>query len=526
MRRSIALLTIAINTCSWSPASACCLTDWLFGRTPSPYVVGFAPYGYAPGYSAGYAPVAAPYAANYPVATTTSVLQPSWGTAPPVQANGVYQAQRPTYYDNPSVYTGMPVATPYAAARVPFGGVYRGSTADTSSYFGAANQYPNTYTSGGYVASYGAAQVPVATSPSVAPGLPLSVTTPTGAPAYALPATPVQPLFEPTAPQPGGLARFFGSMFGTSYRSSYYRAPITYYRPATSIDPVSGTTVTVQQPCTSYAQQLQRTPYSSLQGPSTTYAQPAPGCSAPVYGGSYSAAPAPSPYAAAPGSYGTPGTSEIGQASAIQPVDQGQFTVPIPSTIAPSSSSGGYYDQGHYGPNTAPLTGAPNGLPSTQPYSAPAQSDATPLNQPELRNRPPASQNGYTPEPPQLDNNGPAAPKVKSYWELQDADDSTAMIRTETNRSPATPIHAPDDYVSPLKRPSESTITPVLRQSLEVPPLPPRTFESAEKSSGGHWVGAPVREASITRQPSYRPLPVQSVPAPIKRDTTWTPVSR
>ncbi len=79
MRCSIALLTIVITAVSSSPTSACCLTNWLCGRTATPYVVGYAPYGYTAGYapatpvaySAGYAPVAAPYTANYPVAMWT-----------------------------------------------------------------------------------------------------------------------------------------------------------------------------------------------------------------------------------------------------------------------------------------------------------------------------------------------------------------------------------------------------------------------------------------------------------------------
>ena len=493
MRCSTALLAIIITTIGSSPASACCLTDWLFGRTSSPYVAGYAPYGYA----AGYVP-ASPYAAGYPAATT-SVLRPSWGSAAPVLSNGPYLSQRPTYYDNPSVYTGLPVNSMYQAGRIPVASNYRGNAPATSSYLGAANQYPSTYVSG-----YGAAQVPV----TGGPGMPLAVTTPAGAPTTALPATQVAPLYAPTVPQRRGLGRFFGSLLGTNYRSSYYRAPVTYYRPATTVDPISGTTVTVQQPCTSYAQQLQRTPYSSLQGPTVTPMPAAPGCSTPTYGSTITTPSAP------PG-FGTPVPSGIGQASATVPPSSGSFTVPIPST-APTPSAG-YYGQGEFAPNRAPLTGAPGSQPSTE--------DRSPVGQPEILNRPPSFDNGYRtqPAPNSSDTN---ESKPKSYWELQDADDSTAMIRKPApTRYRAQPIAAPDDYESPFHRELESPAMPVNRRSLRdqldfaAPPLPASSKSPVDRSHETNWISAPVREASTTNRRQYRP----AVPKPIQRDTTWKP---
>ena len=68
-------------------------------------------------------PASTPY---YGVAPATSLSQPSSNQ---LLSNGAYQAQRPTYLDNPSVYTGQPTrgsvqATNFAAAQAP---TYTGS---------------------------------------------------------------------------------------------------------------------------------------------------------------------------------------------------------------------------------------------------------------------------------------------------------------------------------------------------------------------------------------------------------------
>ncbi len=232
-----------IASCASAPSvTACCLTDWLYGRAPAYAVVAPAPVtvGYAPTgacdvtpYAAGYTPYTAGYTPLLTPAANSMVL-PLAGTSiysPPAP----YAVQRPAYgavpLDNPSVYTGLPVTSGY-----------RGVATTGNSFYGTGNMYPNNYASassgafGGsaYQANYGSS-------------VPLAV-----APTYP---TPVR----------SGLARFFDSLLGTGYRTSYYTAPITYYRPATSFDPVTGTTVTVQQPCTSTVQQLQRSPYATLQ---------------------------------------------------------------------------------------------------------------------------------------------------------------------------------------------------------------------------------------------------------------------
>jgi len=62
------------------------------------------------------------------------------------------------------------------------------------------------------------------------------------------------------APKQGCWNQFWGRWFGTGYRTSSYRVPITYYRPVLTTDPNTGAQVLVQQPCTSFVQQEQRSP--------------------------------------------------------------------------------------------------------------------------------------------------------------------------------------------------------------------------------------------------------------------------
>jgi hypothetical protein len=515
---TIASLFLAIAAAGSAPADACCLTDWLYGRQATPYVAG-----YAPVYSAGYAPVAPvsyiqPYASGY--APTTSLP-----AVTPVLSSGAYQAQRPAYatvYNNPSVYTGAPVGTNLQTAysvpltttpqllrgTQPLLGSGASSSYLGSSQFGATNVYPN---SSYYRSNYGSSGA--------------------GVPATAMQATAVAPLFPnaPATPIRSGLGRFFGSLFGTNYQSSYYRAPITYYRPVTSVDPTLGTTVTVQQPCTSTVNQLQRVPYNSFQpsGPATMQPAPSygsPTCETPNYG---------QPISGYQPAY-EPGA--IGQASAIGTAP-GQFTVPIPSTTMPPSNlppsnlppssygQGGYQSQ----PSTAPLTGSP-----TSPRS---QSDLSPIDPPSLNSYQQRSETSYrdaspTDEAPTRSDEAEPQPETqKSFWELQNSDDSTAMISPSKRYGAIRPDFQTRE---PRKAPSFTGIRPIraleedepspFRSELnqpkpaptyDAPPLPPRTAPVGGYTTS---VRVPVREAALTRQSYSAPQPI----APTKRDNTWS----
>lgn len=584
-----------------SNASACWLTDWLYGRPAAPYAAGYAPVvsGYSP-YTSNMLPLTTTsYTSSYAPLTSTPYVAP-------VQTSGVFQAQRPAYpVNNPSVYTGMPVApvgtnlqTAYSLPltspqlRGPLGGLSSTlgtnstfGTGTNSSYLGAANVYPN---SSYYRSNYSAAQVGIANQ-----------SIPVGTPPSALPATNVAPLF-PNAPRPsigGGLSRFFGSLFGTNYRSSYYRAPITYYRPVTTVDPTIGTTVTVQQPCTSTVQQLQRTPYSSLQmsqpivgSPNLSSPSCGAGCGVTPYAGNTAIGQSGFTY--------DPATSypqgNVGQVGAVG-ASPGQFTTPIPSTAPQYGNS---YPNYQTPAGAAPLTGTP--------LSPQSQSDLAPVEQPSLNsfprgetsfrsepssgfNSPGINNPAFQPTPANdsipgssypgnLNGEQPSNPEPeKSYWQLQDAADSTAMIRSNgryqntrpsfenrsltsnnqptgesRNTGPSTtftgiqPIRAFED--------SSRSVQPVQRLAPEPPPLPARSqfrqldpqsnqssasatpsekhedqyggdsFRSRyEGSSASFRRSVPVREAAArTPRTSGISQPMTFPPNEAKRDNTWT----
>ena len=526
-RLKLSSLTVVVAALTGMPADACCLTDWLFGRTATPYSVGYAPYSasYAP-YSAGYTPYlanGAPYVAGYaPVSGfgATTVLPRTTSAT----NSGVYQLQRPTYLENPSVSTGAPVGTPLQTAySVPLSTpqLFRSNPSllgagSTSSYFGASNTYPR------YAAGFGG--VSTANYPS----------------ATVLPATRrVAPMF-PNAPRPvyrGGLARFFGSLFGTNYRTSYYAAPVTYYRPVTSVNPVLGTTVTVQQPCTSTVQQLQRSPYGSFQLPQTSIT--------PIGG------PIPTGSCA----------SGVHQAAAVFPQGLGTnpFTVPIPSTtLAPGGYGGGYAQAPATG--LAPLTGNP-----TAPQF---QSDLSPVDQPSLRRVAPPSgygasrysqgepQSHYKYESKPLSDREESRPEptppresrsVPSYWGLQDADDSTAMLPKKPTRSvpsfvknnhPIRGIDQDDTDHSPfrsdlMRRESDRRLD---SDEFRAPLLPSHSEGASDSTSVSNskrrsrvqqaaaWI--PVREASVKHRstaprfvPRTRPVPPKETQ---RRDNRWS----
>lgn len=375
-RNLLALLATAVASATGGTvdASACCLTDWLYGRQPAyavapvPVIDGTAPHAAGYPYTAGYTPytasVAGVHTAGYTPLLTTG-------------AASTYSVQRPAYgavpLNNPSVYTGMPVTSGY-----------RGLATPGNSFYGTGNMYPNTY---GTAAPAVTSMRPDLASPAVAP-----VATADGF------ATPIR----------SGLSRFFNSLLGTGYRTSYYTAPITYYRPATTVDPVTGTTVTVQQPCTSTVQQIQRTPYATLEphAANNTYPantlQPCSGteCGSDpsmVYGaGPISSTISPSTIPSTVNPYGASGYDPNGGSSV-----GGDYQPMSPPALPQSNYSGRpdlstnypQYDSNFSNPSSSlsPLTGA-NSFPSSgddyrfpDQDSTPSASDRAPMRAPEIQ---------------------------------------------------------------------------------------------------------------------------------------------
>ena len=449
MRLSVTILANLLVIATSVSANA----DGICGQSPA-YAAGYAPSGYVT-YGTGVAPnsIAGPsYVAGYAPPALTYV-DPS--AVAPLSSNGTYQAQRPAYFDNPSVYTGAPTypgvqAAGYQAAyqsfSAPITGTLRGNAPPTA----FVETYPSTYASA-YDGSI--------------PGQPMTMTTPMGAPATAIPVTQVAPIYAP-APQSKGccLSRCFSKLFGTSYSTSYYRAPITYYRPVTSADALTGAPVVVQQPCDSYVQQMQRTPYNTLQfgqqpavtGPSscpTACPTNQPSCGPSPYDCGATTINSPNNY----GQFGAVG--QVGAVGGMGTVTNIPSTAPIsPQTMQPSFSP----TQPGMVPNTAPLTGTPTIAPPS------GNGDLAPVGQPSLNS-------GSIPALPQNQTIQPPSQSSPTHWQLQNPEDSTALIRPKsseprgdtTGSAPATttqqilenenftsaePIEAPADYVVPYRR--------------------------------------------------------------------------
>ncbi len=320
--------------------------------------------------------------------------------------------------------------------------------------------------------------------------------------------------------------------------------------------------MTVQQPCTSSITQVQRTPYSSLLGnqPAPVYAQPSD-CQTPLgppqlgqaqpslYGQSGYAQPSPyvQPSYAPGGNVSQAGA--IGNSPTAYRASPDGFTVPIPSTA----------------PMTSPLTGLPS---APRPQSG--VGDSAPLQQPRLESFRTETSSRLEDQPQYNDPSEPIAPEQtetkpreaapKSFWQLQEADDSTAMIRRESQtqqpvslpppptstrpRDPisltapsftaAEPIHAPEVAGAGGYEPSpfenrDTENRGISRANFEAPPLPPAHQPSAtdvnSASSRSSWSGTPAREVALVRgEMPLNQAPSRSKPQPKPqpaRDARW-----
>ncbi len=427
------LLAALLATCTAAPANAGCL-DWLFGRSSAPatpYVTGYAPQPtitalgpptltgttvapYAAGYAAGYSPYASGYkpytAGDSPYTAGYAGFQPNVAAQAPVYAAAV-----------PAYGVAVPTVAPVTAYSLPLDNpsVLTGRPVLQSSYYGNA----------------------------------------------ALPPAAFAP-----APQPP--TSWFGRMFGNSYQTSYYGVPTTSYRPVTQVDPTTGGLVTLQQPCTSLTQQVQRTPYTSL--------QPAAQPTVPYYGeptcGSegFRYAP-PTTYAPQVGAYSAP--TGVSQATALGPNNGAPgYASPIPATgnlnyNIPQPGYGGL-PAPLTAPNTQPLTGFPGGASGDHaPLAAPQLDSFRPAWSLQSPSSLPSAATSAVPSLPPAafpsanlpstsypaTSNGLVAPPLPetSGWpdrrEVRAAESSSESFanRSQTSISDIAPIPAADDYRAP-----------------------------------------------------------------------------
>lgn len=278
---------------------------------------------------------------------------------------GYRTAARPAYPVGPPVPVGN--AANYAggyAAKMPAAGM----NGYPSAGFAGAGYAGAGYPTGGYAGNYGNYY-----------GSMMPVVGPSG---YGYP--PAQPTGVAAATAPSIIS------YVPDYRTSQYRAPVTYYRPLVTTDPNTGAQVVALAPCTSYEYQTQRIPtfgYNGVMGSYNTPPVVAPPPSMPSYtlpsGGvplaaNGPAAVVPPTSGAYSMGYGSPYRSYSPQQPALpqQPI----LTAPPAGAYPtqPLSTAPGYYGSASGG-STGGSTGSyatpsvsPGLVAPPAPYSAPA----------------------------------------------------------------------------------------------------------------------------------------------------------
>lgn len=469
-----ALLAAFIVGSGAPPAGAGCF-DWLFCKTPAvttpvlPYSAGFAP-------QTTVTPLGPPVPVGQPVWTAPGPYSANFGGINPASA-----LQMPAYgampqtINNPSVLTGMPVnpaltnqafASPAFANPAfanPWGTTQAGAFAAPQTSFNAAAAFQS--------------QTPMPTNSAPIHSAPIN--------------TMSQPAFAPPPASSGGL---FGKVFGNGYQTSYNEVPTTVYRPVQQIDPATGQMVIVQQPCTTSVQQVQRSPYTSLQPAPAPAPQQQPYYGEPNCGGEQAHYQSPNQYAPqgqyAPQAQYAPQGQYAPSAGYPAPVTGGGAVgsgVAQTSGVEPYYGSQGYGTQGGY-----PTSGYAAPIPSTAPSASPPST--TPLQ---------GYPNGY--------QNGYEQPSDRSNVEQP----SLGAASAESFGKPpltAPPLVNSPNAAPPFSTPSTSTSTPSTNASSRYSDLPP--IPAADEYNPPAWGGF---NAS---QPSAPQTPQPKISAPSWNDRT------
>lgn len=533
------------------PVDAGCLCNLLFGRPPA--------------HAAASVPIAAP---------VYSAAMPLQGNAMPAYAAAMPATAGPMIASHPAPIAplvNLGTTTGYAAQMPAYGSVtpmpggfagqhsslYRGTQTTTASpitsFYGTGNIYPQAPTTPQHFAG-------MAGHPAVQP---------TSAVASG------EPVFQPAR---RGL---LGWLFGRNYRSNYYMAPVTYYRPQTTLDPATGATMTVQQACTDYQYQMQRSPYVGLQpsnlgtgnhcAPTQGVVQPFPGTTQPVptYGPPVAPGAVPqSQFGAQPQAGGFSSPEGFVPQPTLPPSQFDPYAVqspPATSTFTPAPPS--------FSPTTAPDP-APQHFAPQDTWSGPS-SQAGPLVGPPttdsgveqsapvpLNNGSPGSyyqqyndgrshgQNGQNGglrdlqpvERPELNGNGPngnglnvpplpAAP-VQSGWNSSASSSSSTSPNSRDQYAAPIPASTPDwepaeysDYdPSSGGRTAAAPHWNFKQISWSEPAEPLDHWQSAKPttSSGLHRGGSPARSQTIA-EPSSTPRQEPSLPPNAEADHRQRP---
>ena len=479
-------LIAATSAATATPADACCLTDYLFGRSAVPVATMPVPVTT----SQPFVTQGQPFVAGRAPIYTGPVVGSS--VLPLAQNNSVFAPP----LDNPSVYTGQPVISNY-----------RGVATTSNPFYGTGNVYPDAY---------------AAARPAVAAG---SVQT------LRVPVVPVTP-----GPR-GGLARFFSSIFGTDYQSRYVPAETTYYRPQIAYSPVNSAPTVIQQGCTSSTDLLQRSAVTSFQPavlPATpnTYPTypPAAGGDCGIGQVQYTEpCDSAATYGSAPGHGAAPA---FGAAPDYPPA---QNYAP-----APSPRSGQSFGGGDLAPIPAPQLNAnrPQLAPLTGPPARTSYNDyARSVPVPAPTNPPEDFQTARPALPPITRQVAPLEPPTTTYryqdtGELLErspfegtADRLHRPVRQPRTAAAPSRINDPQEdrqYVTSEPPATNDAIRPIPMHSDYQSPLPP--------ADDNPWQNRDVRQVNaeepttepVRRQPIGR-LPLLPAPGPAASPSSWNP---
>ncbi len=344
---------------------------------------------------------------------------------------------------------------------------------------------------------------------------------------------------------PAGLPQTnYGLLPTGGYASQYYRAPTTYYRPVTALDPNTGTTVTSLQPCASYQYQAQRVP---LLVPSwSNYAYGGYGAStlqnrwSPITAPSVGSSAGQSSLSIASG-FGTYGTSPVVQIPTTGAVLNTRPALPAAQPIT-SGYGGIYYNQ----PNSNPIIGTGSvvvpaaawATPTTSNYGSPVLNGtayASPsggyfgmapqtFTQPAtvMPALPTTTTNGYAPSGPTSSVNGvmitPIGPPTSSSYPTGPTTNTPTSTWSPSQSLPSQSL--PSQTLPSQTMPSQTMPSQFNSSSQTYAPGASSTFGAMPGSMGlpvmPPAVSTTVEEASNSVMPPIMP----SVPAP---NSSWTP---
>ena len=329
-RPFICLALFAMTSASMEPRSAHAgpLLDWLFGHHRAS----------GPAYPVG-PPVPVGTAAGGTVANMPITGIPMTGAPGAAISVPGYSAGYGTGYSAAMPATSVPLNS------VPLSGSAVGN-------YGVGGYPPAGFPASGYAANYGNYY-----------GSRMPVIGPSGY-GYA-------------ASQPNGIAAATAPTimsYVPDYRTTQYRAPVTYYRPLMTTDPNTGAQVVALAPCSSYEYQTQRVPTFGYNGVLGSYSTP-PVVPAPPSIPTYTLPSGGVPIAAGGATSVLPPATNSYAMGYAPSYSSPTYTAPTSSTPSygsPTYSSPSYSSNyGAYSPQQPGLTAPPASTYPTQPMSTP-----------------------------------------------------------------------------------------------------------------------------------------------------------